>query len=95
MTAWSIWTQINQVRLHQPSCSVDQIAWVSNERYDEFIAIQPPLFPLPFKPHGQWRPPLAYLYKINFDDAVFQVQNKSGIGVIIRDNQSMVITSLS
>ena len=95
MTAWSIWTQRNRVRLHQPSCSVDQIAWVSNERYDEFIAIQPPPLPLPSKPHVQWRPPLAYLYKINFDDAVFQVENKSGIGVIIRDNQSMVITSLS
>ena len=33
--------------------------------------------------------------KINFDGAVFSSENKSGIGLVIRDNLGFVITSFS
>jgi len=33
--------------------------------------------------------------KINFDGAIFSVENKSGIGIVILDSSSLVIASRS
>ena len=40
-----------------------------------------------------WRPPSVELVKINFDDAVFVNENKSGIGVVIRNEGGLVLAS--
>nr|POE90765.1 putative pentatricopeptide repeat-containing protein [Quercus suber] len=47
------------------------------------------------RPHVSWSPSSSGLLKINFDRAIFTTKNNSGIGVVIRDNHSMVIASLS
>ena len=41
-TAWSVWTQQNQVRLNQLSYSSHLIASVAKERLEEFLVVQPP-----------------------------------------------------
>ena len=43
---------------------------------------------------ANWLPPPPNYFKINYDKAVFAKVNKSGIGVVIRDNQGLVIASL-
>ena len=35
------------------------------------------------------------LYKINFDGALFKVENQVGIGVVIRDSKEQVMVSLA
>ena len=53
---------------------------------------QPPALP---QPRTKWKPPNVTDFKINFDGAVFRQENKSGIGVVIRDNSGVVIASLA
>ena len=43
---------------------------------------------------ANWLPPPPNYFKINYHRAVFAKVNKSGIGVVIRDNQGLVIASL-
>ncbi|XP_075658192.1 uncharacterized protein LOC142628098 [Castanea sativa] len=41
------------------------------------------------------QPPPIDLYKINYDGATYDSENKSGIGVVIRDSHGSAIASLS
>ena len=44
---------------------------------------------------NRWRPPPSEFYKINFDGAVFPLEKKTGVGVVIRDHRGHVIASCS
>lgn len=41
------------------------------------------------------RAPQASFVKVNFDDAIFGDSNKSGVGIVIRDNNGAVLASCS
>ena len=42
-----------------------------------------------------WKPPSVDFVKINVDGAVFPNENKSGIGVVIRNHEGQVLASKS
>lgn len=44
---------------------------------------------------NRWRTPPLGLVKINFDGAVFEDANMSGVGMVIRDNNGFVLASCS
>ena len=46
-------------------------------------------------PQTRWRPPHLDLVKINCDGATFKEQNKSGVKVVIRDENEMVLASMA
>ena len=94
-TVWTIWHHRNQVRLAQSSVSLSQLAQLAKDRHAEFRAVQIPRVPAVPRSRARWVPPSNGLLKINFDGASFRVENKSGIGVVIRDGQGMVLASLS
>ena len=52
-------------------------------------------FPPLLNPHTQWKPPPNDLFKINFDGAIFSNANNYRIGVVIQNNQGLVIASLT
>ena len=95
MIAWLIWTQRNQVRMNKLSCNVDRIAQVVKDQFEEFSSVQPPKQPRVPKPRNLCQPPPLDLFKINFDGVVFSHENKSDVGVVIRNNQGLIIASLS
>ena len=95
VTSWSIWNQRNQVRLHQPSCSPHQLDSVVKERLAESLAVQPAPHSRPPVSQCQWRPPPSGMVKANFDEAIFTMEHRSGIGVVLRDDQGSVLASLS
>lgn len=95
MTMWGIWYQRNQVRLHKLCCTSDQIAPQAKERLQEFTAALPPKAPRTTRTREKWKPPDASCFKINFDGAICRNENRSGIGVVIRDHTSSVIASLA
>lgn len=74
---------------------MDHIAQVSKERLEEFIAMIPPKPPPYPKPRIVWKPLPANMMKINFDGAVFSKENRSGIRVVIRNSEGLVLASLS
>ena len=43
----------------------------------------------------KWRPPIAPCVKANFDGAIFSQDGLAGIGVIIRNEQGLVMAALS
>ena len=43
----------------------------------------------------RWRPPTQGMVKINCDRATFRYPKKSSIGVVIRDDNGMVLASMS
>ena len=59
------------------------------------LAVYPPLQSRPSQPRTYWRPPTDDFVKVNFDGAIFSNVNKLGIGVVIRNSNGLVFTSLS
>ena len=43
----------------------------------------------------KWRPPLAGLFKVNFDGALFAEENIVGLGVIIHNDSRLVMDDFS
>ena len=43
----------------------------------------------------KWRPPIAPCVKANFDGEIFSQDGLAGIGVIIRNEQGLVMAALS
>ena len=95
MTTWGIWIQRNQVRNHQPCCTSDQIVPQAKVRLNEFLVVLPPVPAIEPKPQAVWKPPDGRLVKINFDGAIFKTENRSGIGVVIRDHTGVILASLA
>uniref|UniRef100_A0A2N9FBV7 Reverse transcriptase zinc-binding domain-containing protein n=1 Tax=Fagus sylvatica TaxID=28930 RepID=A0A2N9FBV7_FAGSY len=47
-----------------------------------------------FKPQNKWKPPSVSAFKVNFDATLFNEQQWTGVGVIIRDGQGLPIAAL-
>ena len=80
---------------YQPSCSPHQLDSVVKERLAEFLVVQPAPHSRPPVSQCQWRPPPSGMVKANFDEAIFTKEHRSGIGVVLRDDQGSVLASLS
>ena len=65
------------------------------EKLDEFLTVLSPTPPAVPRPRVTWKPPDASCFKINFDEAIFRNENKSGIGVVTRDHTGSIIASLA
>ncbi|XP_075655907.1 uncharacterized protein LOC142626025 [Castanea sativa] len=97
VTTWSIWTQQNQVRLHKPSFSPHLITPLAKERLHEFKVVNPSPSStqnVSSSTRNRWLPPVQGMVKINCDGANFSKENKTGIGVVIRDSRGLVLGSL-
>ena len=95
MITWGIWNQRNQVRNHQPCCTSDQLVPQATGRLDEFLVVLPPVPAAEPKPQAVWKPPDGRMVKINFDGAIFKTENRSGIGVVVRDHTGAVLASMA
>ena len=84
--------------MNKVTASSHQIAAMARVLIAEFAqSITTPLFPrvTATPPQTRWRPPHLGLVKINCDGATFKEQNKSGVGVVIRDGNGLVLASLA
>ncbi|XP_023886226.1 uncharacterized protein LOC111998354 [Quercus suber] len=95
MVMWGLWYQRNQVQLNKPCCPSDLIGAQEKEKFKEFTATIPAKLATIPRQRTKWKPPDARSFKMNFDGAIFRQENKSGIGVVIRDDTGAVITSLA
>ena len=97
VTAWSVWNQWNKARLNQPVIALYRVALVSKAWWQDFRAQQVDTDEIVRqcdRAEGKrWRLPFMELVKINFDGAVFANENKSRIGVVIRNDEGLVLAS--
>lgn len=95
MVTWALWTRQNNLRLGKPTVTLDQLLHQAKDRLREFNLHNTTVIPPVGRPPTHWLPPEASQYKINFDGALFQTANSTGIGVIIRDERGQVMVTLS
>ena len=84
--------------MNKTTISSHQIVAIARERIVEFAQTIPmPPYPQVIATPSQtrWRPPSQGLVKINCDGATFKDQKKSSIGVVIRDENSMVLALMA
>ena len=91
---WRIWNQRNKSRLQQPCCLTKDLKQAAQECWDEIRATNPMPNPIRPQPIPKWTAPLPDIYKINYDGAISSADNKSRVGVVIRDCKGEVIASL-
>lgn len=61
----------------------------------EFLVVLLPTPPVVPRLVVKWKLPDASCFKINFDGAIFTNENRSGIGVVVRDHIGSIIASLA
>ena len=91
---WCIWHQRNQSRLQQPYCLTKDLKLTAQERWDEIRLVNPLPNPIRPEPKPKWIAPPWDKYKINYDAAISNAENKAGIGIVVRDYNGEVMASL-
>ena len=93
---WRIWFNRNAKRVGSTSLSTVKIYNDAMEWLQEYHSVQEGPIQQDMVSHSnQWRPPPPSAYKINFDGATFIDTDSTGLGVVARDSEGMVIASLS
>ena len=93
--SWSIWNRRNLVRISSLALPLDQVFHGALSFLQEYQNAQPCLTSSPPRPPTIWWLPLPNCCKINFDGVIFNDKEKAGIGVVIRNNQGLIMASLS
>uniref|UniRef100_A0A7N2MU32 Reverse transcriptase domain-containing protein n=1 Tax=Quercus lobata TaxID=97700 RepID=A0A7N2MU32_QUELO len=97
LTAWSVWNQRNRARLQEPANDLQQIAVAAKSRLDDFyMSIQRRDSQGRRATHtaqSHWRPPPREVVKVNFDGATCSQEKTSGVGVVVRDMNGLVLAS--
>ena len=91
---WCIWHQRNQYRLQQPCCLTKDLKHATQERWDEIRSSNPLSNLIRPQPKPKWSVPPPNKYKINYDGAISEADNKAGIGVVVRNCNGEVMASL-
>ena len=91
---WCIWHQRNQSRLQQPCYLTKDLKQSTQECWDEIRSANPLPNPNWPEPKTKWIAPPWNKYKINYDGAISNVENKAGIGVVVHDYNGEVMASL-
>ena len=94
-TAWAIWNRRNQLRFNEVSCPLNQILSLSKDRKLEFQCIHPVTITPQHRNHTRWKPPEQGVYKVNYDGAMFNQQNRAGLDVVIRNIEGAIMASMS
>ncbi|XP_065630298.1 uncharacterized protein LOC136067864 [Quercus suber] len=97
-TTWTVWNQRNKVRLNLQACPMHHVAEQATELLAQYKAnteASSTHVRSNRNEGNKWRAPQASFVKVNFDGAVFDDANKSGVGVVIRDSYGDVLASCS
>ncbi|KAL0011847.1 hypothetical protein SO802_006955 [Lithocarpus litseifolius] len=97
MQAWTIWFRRNKVRTAPPGFPLNLISQKAYDTLLEYRSVQPRNIQSgpSFRTETKWTPPQIEWYKTNFDAAIFKDDGRAGVGVVIRDTNSLVMASLS
>ena len=83
------------MRTQQAHRPLNQLSQWAHDSYAKYKALK--TAPIPSRPKRRvwWKPPNQGMFKINFDEAIFAEDKCSSLGVIIRDEEGLVIASMA
>lgn len=93
MTSWAIWTRRNKLRVGEMAVSINIVAeevWKQLQEYGS--SWQSPKVKMR-KTKIVWKPPDLGQVKINFDGAMFEEINATGVGVVARNDRGEVLAA--
>ena len=96
MTVSMIWLSRNKMRGGEDSYPLNRVSSMAFDSLQEFQQLHPTHSRIPriaWSVH--WHPPAPGLVKVNFDGAFFSRENIVGLGIIIQNDQGLVMTALS
>ena len=95
VTAWCLWNQRNALKhggqCKDVGCILKEVAEYVTEFRQENICLNEPSNP----PISHWTPPRCGWYKINVDGAVFKESGSCGVGVVIRNEEGLLMDAVS
>ena len=92
---WLLWNRRNQMMYRNEFVSLDSIPSLALHLSSKYLNAQAlPAISTPTQPRIQWKPSSSSIYKVNYDAALFPEQQRTGVGVIIRDGQGLPIAAL-
>jgi hypothetical protein len=98
MTAWSIWRKLNLQLWEDNKVTVQQVigraqgmlqAWQHARKTDAASRRQQQVH------HVAWQPPPAGVVKCNIDAAIFDTEQKVGMGAYLRDEEGHFIAAMT
>ena len=95
MVAWAIWYRRNNIRIGKPAAPLNELLTQAQDRLREFKLYNSSTITPAGRPPTSWQAPDSNTYKVNFDGALFAVDNSAGLGVVIRNSEGQVMLSLS
>ena len=95
VVVWAIWNRRNNLHLGNLVAPLNELLSQSKERLRDFkLYNSSSIIPVGWPPTS-WQAPDRNTYKVNFDGALFTVENSAGLGLVIHNEEGQVRVSLS
>ena len=93
--AWTLWNRRNNLRLGKPAIPLEQVLNRARNLKLGCLSAPTSVTTAPKQTETAWTPPPVHGYKVNFDGALFEQEDRAGLGVVIRNQDGLVMASLS
>ena len=93
--AWTLWNRRNNLRLGKPAVPLEQVLHRARDLKLGCLSAPTSVTAVPEQKKTAWTPPPVHGYKVNFDGALFEHEDSAGLGVVIRNQDGLVMASLS
>lgn len=95
MVLWNLWNRKNNLSLGKPTLPLNKVLEYSREQWFESPS-SPSMATIPrSKQPATWSPPPKHQYKVKFNGAMFAGENTTGLGVVARNSDGLVMVSLA
>ena len=95
MVVWALWNRRNNLRLGKKAEPLTHLMQQVKQRLGDFQHHNTARVEPVGRPPTSWQPPGPLQYKVNVDGALFEADNTTGLGVVIRNQHGRVMASLS
>nr|XP_023903889.1 uncharacterized protein LOC112015688 [Quercus suber] len=92
---WTLWNRRNNLRLGKLALPLGQVVAFAQDRILETSTCSVGVLQLRQRPTTVWKAPAQHAYKVNYDGATFTEEGLAGLGVMIHNDQGLIMASLT
>lgn len=94
-TAWLLWSNRNSLVMQNVEPNILSTVTKAKLWMEEWRNVRERGMPQPTRTRTHWTPPVAGIYKINFDGAISSTDSKGGMGSVIRNGSGDLMAAVS